>query len=184
MRKDGSQDPCSSVSTWRRIAWMFMFDPLVRASPSRAMARVSRNWQAAEHHDAESDRARSDRRLRDRCGGGLGCGRPDRGGRHPRQIRDFTRATARLDATVIAHFAEAVNPPVRPLADPQQRLLGELMTRRRQLIEMMVAQGEVCGFTFSESALAVSAPSSPALASCSRTHQCPLAHPRAGRRRP
>jgi transposase len=46
-----------------------------------------------------------------------------------------------LDATVIAHFAEAVNPPVRPLADPQQRLLGELMARRRQLIEMMVAEG-------------------------------------------
>jgi transposase len=65
---------------------------------------------------------------------------------NPRQIRDFARATARLaktdtlDATVIAHFAEAVNPAVRPLADPQQRLLGELMARRRQLIEMMVAE--------------------------------------------
>jgi transposase len=66
---------------------------------------------------------------------------------NPRQIRDFARATARLaktdtlDAAVIAHFAEAVNPPVRPLADPQQRLLGELMARRRQLIDMMVAEG-------------------------------------------
>ena len=66
---------------------------------------------------------------------------------NPRQIRDFARATARLaktdtlDAAVIAHFAEAVNPPVRLLADPQQRLLGELMARRRQLIEMMVARG-------------------------------------------
>ena len=66
---------------------------------------------------------------------------------NPRQIRDFARATARLaktdalDAAVIAHFAEAVNPPVRRLADPQQRLLGELMARRRQLIEMMVAEG-------------------------------------------
>lgn len=66
---------------------------------------------------------------------------------NPRQIRDFARATARLaktdtlDAAVIAHFAEAVNPPARPLADPQQRLLGELMARRRQLIEMMVAEG-------------------------------------------
>ena len=65
----------------------------------------------------------------------------------PLQIRDFARATARLaktdtlDAAVIAHFAEAVNPPVRLLADPQQRLLGELMARRRQLIEMMVAEG-------------------------------------------
>ena len=65
---------------------------------------------------------------------------------NPRQIRDFARATARLaktdslDAAVIAHFAEAVNPPVRALADPQQRLLGELMARRRQLIDMMVAE--------------------------------------------
>jgi transposase len=66
---------------------------------------------------------------------------------NPRQIRDFARATARLaktdtlDAAVIAHFAEAVNPPVRPLADPQARLLGELMARRRQLIEMITAEG-------------------------------------------
>ena len=66
---------------------------------------------------------------------------------NPRQIRDFARATGRLaktdplDAAVIAHFAEAVRPPVRPLADPQARLLGELVARRRQLIEMIVAEG-------------------------------------------
>ena len=65
---------------------------------------------------------------------------------NPRQIRDFARATARLaktdalDAAVIAHFAEAVKPPIRPLADPQARLLGELMARRRQLIEMITAE--------------------------------------------
>ena len=65
---------------------------------------------------------------------------------NPRQIRDFARATARLaktdtlDAAVIAHFAEAVNPPPRPLADAQSRLLGELMARRRQLIEMIGAE--------------------------------------------
>jgi transposase len=66
---------------------------------------------------------------------------------NPRQIRHFARATGRLaktdalDAAVIAHFAEAVNPPARPLADPQARLLGELMARRRQLIEMILAEG-------------------------------------------
>ena len=66
---------------------------------------------------------------------------------NPRQIRDFARATGRLaktdalDAAAIAHFAEAVNPPARLLAGAQQRLLGELMARRRQLIEMMVAEG-------------------------------------------
>jgi transposase len=66
---------------------------------------------------------------------------------NPRQIRDFARATGRLaktdrvDAAVIAHFAEAVRPPVRPLPDEQARLLGELVNRRRQVIEMMVAEG-------------------------------------------
>lgn len=66
---------------------------------------------------------------------------------NPRQIRDFARATARLaktdalDAAVIAHFAEAVRPVARPLADPQTRVLGELMARRRQLVEMIVAEG-------------------------------------------
>jgi transposase len=66
---------------------------------------------------------------------------------NPRQIRDFARATGRLaktdplDAAVNAHFAEAVNPPPRPLADPQTRLLGELMARRRQLLEMILAEG-------------------------------------------
>jgi transposase len=66
---------------------------------------------------------------------------------NPRQIRDFARATARLaktdalDAAVIAHFAEAVKPVARPLADPQTRVLGELTARRRQLVEMIVAEG-------------------------------------------
>lgn len=66
---------------------------------------------------------------------------------NPRQIRDFARATGRLaktdrvDAAVIAHFAEAVRPPLRPLPDEQARFLGELVTRRRQVIEMMVAEG-------------------------------------------
>ena len=66
---------------------------------------------------------------------------------NPRQVRDFARATGQLaktdtlDAAVIAHFAEAVQPPPRPLADPQAQLLGELMARRRQLLEMIVAEG-------------------------------------------
>jgi transposase len=66
---------------------------------------------------------------------------------NPRQIRDFARATGRLaktdriDAAVIAHFAEAVRPPVRPLPDKQAHVLDELVTRRRQVIEMMTAEG-------------------------------------------
>lgn len=65
---------------------------------------------------------------------------------NPRQIRDFARATGRLaktdalDAAVIAHFAEAVQPQPRPVPDEQARALGELVARRRQLIEMTVAE--------------------------------------------
>ena len=65
---------------------------------------------------------------------------------NPRQIRDFARATGklaktdRIDAAVIAHFAEAVRPPARPIADAQAQALGELVARRRQVIEMIVAE--------------------------------------------
>ncbi len=65
---------------------------------------------------------------------------------NPRQIRDFARATGKLaktdaiDAAAIAHFAEAIRPPARPIADPEAQALGELVARRRQVIEMMVAE--------------------------------------------
>jgi transposase len=64
----------------------------------------------------------------------------------PRQIRDFARATGQLaktdalDARVIALFAEAVRPIVRPLPDEQARALGDLVTRRRQLVDMLCAE--------------------------------------------
>ena len=56
----------------------------------------------------------------------------------PLQIRDFARATGRLaktdaiDAAAIAHFAEAIRPPARPIAEPAAQALGELVARRRQ----------------------------------------------------
>jgi transposase len=65
---------------------------------------------------------------------------------NPRQIRDFARATGRLaktdtlDARVIALFADAVRPTPRPLADAQAQALGELIARRRQLVDMLVAE--------------------------------------------
>ena len=65
---------------------------------------------------------------------------------NPRQVRAFARAmgrlakTDRLDAAVIAHFAEVVRPPVRPLPDEATRHLGALVARRRQLLEMLVAE--------------------------------------------
>src|SRR5215213_9535701 len=65
---------------------------------------------------------------------------------NPRQVRSFARAigrlakTDRLDAKAIAHFAEAVRPPVRPLPDEATRRLAALVARRRQLLEMLVAE--------------------------------------------
>lgn len=65
---------------------------------------------------------------------------------NPRQIRDFARSigqlakTDALDAKAIARFAEAVQPEPRPVPDEQARALGELVQRRRQVIEMMVAE--------------------------------------------
>lgn len=65
---------------------------------------------------------------------------------NPRQIRDFARATGQLaktdqlDARASALFAEAVKPPPRPLPTDQAQALAELVTRRRQLSDMLVAE--------------------------------------------
>jgi transposase len=65
---------------------------------------------------------------------------------NPRQIRDFAKSIGRLaktdviDAGVIARFASAVRPELRPLKDsPSQELTG-LVTRRRQIVDMIVAE--------------------------------------------
>lgn len=65
---------------------------------------------------------------------------------NPRQIRDFARATGQLaktdalDARAIALFAEAVHPPARPLPTEQAQVVGELVARRRQLVDMLGAE--------------------------------------------
>lgn len=65
---------------------------------------------------------------------------------NPRQVRDFAKATGklaktdRLDAHAIAHFAEAIQPQVRYVSDEEGREMAALMSRRKQLIEMMVAE--------------------------------------------
>jgi transposase len=65
---------------------------------------------------------------------------------NPRQIRDFARALGRLaktdtlDAEVIARFAEAIRPEPRPIASAEAQALGELVARRRQILEMIVAE--------------------------------------------
>ena len=65
---------------------------------------------------------------------------------NPRQVRDFAKATGQLaktdalDAQTLAHFAEAVHPPVRPLRDADTQELNAMTTRRSQLMTMLVAE--------------------------------------------
>ncbi len=61
-------------------------------------------------------------------------------------MRDFARATGQLaktdtlDATILARFGAVVQPPVRPLPDAATQALGALVTRRRQLVDMLTAE--------------------------------------------
>lgn len=65
---------------------------------------------------------------------------------NPRQARDFARSlgklakTDKIDAAALAHFGEAANPRVTPIPDEQSRELDALVTRRRQLVDMLTAE--------------------------------------------
>jgi transposase len=65
---------------------------------------------------------------------------------NPAQIRSFAKALGKraktdpIDAAVIAHFAEAAAPELRPLPDDETRLLADLVARRRQIIAMIGAE--------------------------------------------
>jgi transposase len=67
---------------------------------------------------------------------------------NPAQVRAFAQALGKraktdpIDAAVIAHFAEATKAEPRQLPDDMTRLLADLVTRRRQIIEMMGAEGQ------------------------------------------
>jgi len=71
---------------------------------------------------------------------------------NPRQVRDFARATGQLaktdvlDAHVLALFAERVRPEPHPLPDAAAQALDALLTRRRQLLEMLTAEKNRLGF--------------------------------------
>jgi transposase len=65
---------------------------------------------------------------------------------NPRQVRDFAKATGelaktdRIDCRVLAHFAAAIDPPVRPVKSTETQHLEALLARRRQIVEMLVAE--------------------------------------------
>jgi transposase len=65
---------------------------------------------------------------------------------NPRQVRDFAKATGKLaktdkiDAAMIAEFAHRLRPEVRPLKDEQTQMLSALNARRKQIVDMLVAE--------------------------------------------
>ena len=65
---------------------------------------------------------------------------------NPRQVRDFAKATGRLaktdsiDADTIARFARDIRPEIRPIKDEYTQLLSALNARRRQIVDMLVAE--------------------------------------------
>jgi len=73
---------------------------------------------------------------------------------NPRQVRDVAKATGqlaktdRIDAGVLALFAERVRPDVRPLPNAEAQGLDALLTRRRQLLEMLQAERNRLGQVF------------------------------------
>ena len=72
---------------------------------------------------------------------------------NPRQVRDFAKAvgrlakTDRIDAEILAHFGEAVKPDVRLLKDEDTQTLAAVVTRRRQVIEMLTAEKNRLGIS-------------------------------------
>lgn len=65
---------------------------------------------------------------------------------NPAQVRSFAKAlgkhakTDEIDASVIAHFAEAVRPEIRALPDDSTKSLADLVARRRQIVDMITAE--------------------------------------------
>ncbi len=65
---------------------------------------------------------------------------------NPRRVHDFAKATGQLaktdpiSAAVLAHFGEAIRPPIRPLPDATTKELQHWLARRHQLVEMLTAE--------------------------------------------
>jgi transposase len=70
---------------------------------------------------------------------------------NPAQVRAFAGAlgqrakTDPVDAWLIARFAQAARPELRPLPDAEQRLLSDLVARRRQILQMLIAERQRLG---------------------------------------
>src|ERR1700689_1876739 len=124
-----------SASTYRRTDSTFTFCRRVRPLPSCATAKA---WPSLS--SAWGRWARSGSRSNGRGASGLVVVV------NPAQVRHFPQAlgqrakTDPIDAQMIARFVEATKPDLRPLADEATQLLADLVARRRQIIEMIVAE--------------------------------------------
>jgi transposase len=73
---------------------------------------------------------------------------------NPRQVRDFARATGqlaktdRIDADILARFADVVRPTIRAIPDEAAQELDALLARRRQLLDMLQAERNRAGQVF------------------------------------
>ena len=65
---------------------------------------------------------------------------------NPRRVRGLGEGmgmlakTDAIDARLLALFGEKVEPPIRPILQGTERLLADLVARRRQLVAMIVAE--------------------------------------------
>jgi transposase len=65
---------------------------------------------------------------------------------NPRKVRAFARSTGKLaktdklDAKLLAHFAAAIRPAVRPMPSEEEEQLTGLLVRRRQLVDMLTIE--------------------------------------------
>jgi transposase len=125
----------------------------VHVRPTAADVRVSRDERGLEELIAQMQRLGPDVIVLEATGGyeiavaaALGSAGLPVAVVNPRQIRDFARATGQLaktdqlDARACARFAEAVQPPARPLPTAQAQALAELVARRRQLSDRLGAE--------------------------------------------
>src|SRR6202167_1682939 len=134
-----------SASTYRRTGSTFTFCRRVRPLPSCATAKA---WPSLS--SAWGRWARSGSRSKRRAASRLSWRVRSRGVSvvvvNPAQVRHFAQAlgqrakTDPIDAQMIARFVEATKPDLRPLADEATQLLADLVARRRQIIEMIVAE--------------------------------------------
>src|SRR6185436_8587790 len=133
--------------TYRRTSSTFTCFRQRKPSPSPATAPASRNSPPASRRSLPRW-SRSRRPAASRPSSRRGSPEPacrSWSSTRPRSGAKAIKQRAKtdpIDAAVIAKFARATRPEVRPLPDEATRQLADLVARRRQIVEMMAAEGQ------------------------------------------